>query len=137
MGGLAALLVSTLFAGCLEDPDEACGSGLVYRYKICAPEDFFDFLEPEEDAGPSLDDAGSDAGGDAAMTAGAVLGEFCNKSSECAPSAPYCAKQPGMDGYCTIIDCDPANPPAVCPANWKCFDVALVAGSGPKACVMP
>jgi hypothetical protein len=141
MGGLAALLVSVLGGGCLEDPDKACGPGLVYKHKICADPGFFELIDGPSGDGDEGDGDGdvqtSDSGTDAASSAGAVLGEFCNKDGDCAESAPYCAKQPGYDGYCTIIGCDLADPSAVCPAGWRCFDVALVAGTGPKMCVRP
>lgn len=143
---LAALLLSAFFGGCLEDPDKACGTGLVYRHKICAPPDFFELIDgPAKDAGDGDGDgdgdvAASDAGSDAAASGSGtgMLGDDCQKDNECAAENPYCAKQPGMPaGYCTIIDCEVANPSAVCPPNWRCFDVAAVAGSGPKACVKP
>ncbi len=142
IGGLAALLVTALGAGCMQDPDTACGSDLVYMYKLCAPPEFFESLnldgdDDEEQVAGDGDTPTGDAGGDAAPGEGAQIGEFCDTDKDCTPSAPYCAKQPGAAPYCTIIDCDVANPSAVCPPDWICFDVSIVAGSGPKACVQP
>lgn len=136
---LAALMLSVFFGGCLEDPDKACGSGLVYRHKICAPPDFFELIDGPPDAGGDGDGDGDTEESDAAAASGTgMVGDECQKDSECAAESPYCAKQPGMPaGYCTLIDCEVANPSAVCPPDWRCFDVAAVAGSGPKACVKP
>jgi len=121
----------------MQDPDTACGTGLVYKYKLCAPPEFFEFLDGEEDAGGDGDSPADDAGSDAAPGEGAQAGEYCDSDKDCAPSAPYCAKQPGAEPYCTIIDCVPGMTGGICPDGWLCFDVAIVAGSGPKACVKP
>ena len=105
---------------CLDD--EPCDPGQVYQDNVCLAES-----EPTSDGGAG--GAGSD-----------VLGAPCVDNvdhSDCAEPAPYCAIQPGEDGYCVaIVDegCDNAGPEA-CPAGWECFRLGAVAPGEPDICI--
>ena len=124
---------------CTQSEDDACGKGTVYDDGGCHP----------ATAGTSSTTAGttssSDGGADAdAGGAGATgatdpnFGLDCTADDECTGATNYCLPPSPVDArYCTVQDCDPADPQALCPAEWKCTDLSLFQAGLPTACTRP
>lgn len=146
---IAVALAVPLF-GC--DLDAPCGDEFVFDdvKKVCIP--------PPPDAGPAPRDAGEPAdSGD--ITDGGTLdasapdaapqdsgpdcsdpgfGTVCTVAGEGAPEcvceADFCALQPGQaEGFCTRIGC--LGVPGICPSDYECMDLSLIAPEVGSICV--
>jgi hypothetical protein len=102
--------------------NDAYGSGQVDDDGSCAP----------EEAGGA---AGAGGGGGNAGASSEAFGAACTQHSDCAAPTDYCAMPPGAASYCTAKGCD--TNPALCMADWICFNVGQLVSGEPWICAPP
>lgn len=135
---LTALTACTLVLGvaCTLSDAEACGKGTVYRDGACHPE-----TVATAGSGPTATDGGAKSdGGSAGAPAEEIdpnFGLACSTSDDCQAPTDFCVPASPFDtAYCSVQDCDAADPNA-CPATWTCTDLSRFVAGLPSACTRP
>lgn len=135
---LTALASLSWAVACTQSEDDACGKGTVYRDGACHPDTAGTASTAGKAPVSSDGGAGNDAGG--APTGGATDPNFgldCKADDDCTGATNYCVPMSPFDSaYCSVKDCDAADPEA-CPAGWTCTDLNRFQAGEPWACTRP
>lgn len=136
-----ALTACTLVLGaaCTVSEADACGKGTVYEDGACHPE-----TAATAGTGPVATDGGAKNEGGTTGTGGAPaeaidpnFGVACSTSDDCQAPTDFCVPASPFDtAYCSVQDCDAADPNA-CPATWTCTDLSRFVAGLPTACTRP
>jgi hypothetical protein len=129
-------LTLALCGACTQSEADACGKGNVYRDGDCHPESV-----ATAGSGPTASDggAGTEAGAAGAPSEATDpnFGATCSTSEDCQGVTNYCVPMSPFDtAYCSVQDCDPADPNA-CPATWTCTNLSRFVAGLPWACTRP
>lgn len=111
---LATAVMAALVGACHED--NPCDVGFVLNNDVCIP-------APVGDAGSEAVEAGPP-----------TFGTLCRTQSDCTGEVNGCLIMPGgAEGFCSVSGCD--SNPALCPADWTCYDLSKIVPAAPWACV--
>jgi len=135
---ITAFASLTWVVACTQSEDDACGKGNVYRDGLCHPETAGTTSTAGKPPVSSDGGAGNDAGGAPTGATDPNFGLACTLDDECTGATNYCVPPSPVDTrYCTVQDCDAADPQALCPADWKCTDLSRFQAGLPWACTRP